>query len=59
MITNFGGVILGCIILKYFRFNKSSGLAVMFFCFMEVIIHILISIQDLGIFYKYGGKIIL
>lgn len=57
MITNFGGVFLGCVILKYFRFNKSSSLAVMFFCFMEVAIHILIGIQDLGIFYKYGARL--
>ncbi len=57
MITNFGGVILGCVILKYFRFNKSSSLAVMFFCFMEVVIHILIGVQDLGIFYKYGARL--
>lgn len=57
MITNFGGVILGCVILKYFRFNKSSSLAVMFFCFMEVVIHILIGVQDLGIFYQYGARL--
>lgn len=57
MITNFGGVILGLIILKYFRFNKSSSLAVMFFCFMEVVIHILIGVQDLGIFYRYGARL--
>lgn len=58
MITNFGGVILGCVILKYFRFNKSSGLAVMFFCFMEVLIHIFIGVQDLYIFYGYGARIL-
>lgn len=57
MITNFGGIILGCVILKYFRFNKSSSLAVMFFCFMEVVIHILIGVQDLDIFYQYGVRL--
>lgn len=57
MITNFGGIILGCVILKYFRFNKSSSLAVMFFCFMEVVIHILIGVQDLDIFNQYGARL--
>lgn len=56
MITNFGGVILGCIILKFWGFKKPAGLAVMIFCFAEVMIHVLIGIQDLAIFEPYGAR---
>ncbi len=54
MITNFGGVVLGCIILKFFRFRKPAAIAVMIFSFVEVGIHIMIGITDMGIFGQYG-----
>ncbi len=56
MITNFGGVILGCIILKFWGFKKPAGLAVMLFCFAEVMIHLIIGVQDLNIFAPYGAR---
>lgn len=54
MITNFGGVILGCIILKFWGFRKPAAIAVMLFSFAEFAMHLAIGIQDLGIFGQYG-----
>lgn len=54
MITNFGAVVLGCIVLKVWRFRKPAGIAVMMFSAFEVIIHITIGIQDMKIFNQYG-----
>lgn len=58
MITNFGGVILGCFILKFWGFKKPAGIAVMLFSFAEFAMHLAIGIQDLGIFGKYGMNIL-
>lgn len=58
MITNFGGVILGCIVLKLGGYKKAAGIAVMLFCFAEVAMHFAIGIQDLGIFGQYGMTIL-
>lgn len=54
MITNFGGVVLGCIVLKFWGFRKPAGIAVMLFSLFEVVIHVSIGIQDMKIFGQYG-----
>ena len=54
MITNFGGVILGCIVLKFWGFRKPAGVAVMLFSGFEVVIHIVIGITSLKTFAQYG-----
>ncbi len=58
MITNFGGVILGCIVLKFWKFRKPAGIAVMLFSAFEVVIHIVIGINSLNTFGKYGMQIL-
>ncbi len=54
MITNFGAVVIGCIVLKVWGFKKPAGIAIMLFSAMEVVMHIGIGIQDMQIFSKYG-----
>lgn len=54
MITNFGGVVLGCIVLKFWKFRKPAGIAVMLFSAFEVVIHIVIGITSLKAFGEYG-----
>lgn len=54
MITNFGGVVLGCIVLKFWGFKKPAGIAIMLFSLFEVFIHISIGIQDMQVFGEYG-----
>lgn len=54
MITNFGAVIVGCIVLKVWGFRKPAALAVMMFSALEVGIHIVIGVQDMQIFSEYG-----
>lgn len=54
MITNFGGVILGLVVLKARGFKKPAGIAVMLFCCMEVFMHVAIGVTDLGRFGPYG-----
>lgn len=54
MITNFGGVILGCVVLKFWGFRKPAAIAVMLFCGFELGIHVAIGIQDMAIFAEYG-----
>lgn len=56
MITNFGAVVLGCIVLKLFKFRKPAALAVMVFSFFEVFIHVVIGITDMQIFADYGAN---
>lgn len=58
MITNFGGVLLGCIVLKFRGFRKPAGIAVMLFSMFEVVIHIVIGINSLNTFGKYGMQIL-
>lgn len=58
MITNFGGVVLGCIVLKFWGFRKPAGIAVMLFSAFETVIHITIGIQDLGKFAPYGMNVV-
>lgn len=54
MITNFGGVMLGCIVLKFWGFRKPAGIAIMLFSAFEVVIHIMIGITSLKTFGAYG-----
>lgn len=54
MITNFGAVIWGCIVLKIRGFCKPAAVAIMMFSAFEVIIHITIAIQDMQLFSYYG-----
>lgn len=54
MITNFGAVVVGCIVLKVGGFQKPAGVAIMIFSAFELVIHITIGIQDMQIFGKYG-----
>lgn len=54
MITNFGAVVLGCLVLKVWGFRKPAGIAVMLFSAFEVAIHVTIGIQDMQIFGAYG-----
>lgn len=54
MITNFGAVVVGCIVLKVWGFRKPAAIAVMMFSAFEVGMHIAIGIQDMGIFGAYG-----
>lgn len=54
IITNFGGVLLGCIVLKFWGFRKPAGIAIMLFSMFEVIIHISIGITDRSLFAQYG-----
>lgn len=58
MITNFGGVILGCVVLKFWGFRKPAGIAVMLFSAFEVVIHVVIGINSLNTFGKYGMQIL-
>lgn len=54
MITNFGSVVLGCIVLKFWGFRKPAGIAVMLFSLFEVCIHIVIGITSMKTFGQYG-----
>lgn len=54
MITNFGGVVLGCIVLKFWGFRKPAGVAIMLFSAFEVVIHIVIGMTSLKTFGDYG-----
>lgn len=54
MITNFGAVVLGCVVLKVWGFRKPAGIAVMLFSLFEVVIHVSIGIQDMNTFAPYG-----
>lgn len=54
MITNLGGVLLGCIVLKFWGFRKPAGIAVMLFSAFEVVIHIVIGITSMKTFGNYG-----
>lgn len=54
MITNFGGVLLGLLVLKIWGFRKPAGIAIMLFSAFEVIIHIVIGITSMQTFLPYG-----
>lgn len=54
MITNLGGVLLGCIVLKDWGFRKPAGVAIMLFAAFEVVIHGVIGITSMKTFGAYG-----
>ena len=54
MITNFGGVLLGCIVLRVWGFRKPAGIAVMLFSAFEVVIHVVVGIDSMNRFGEYG-----
>lgn len=58
MITNFGGVLLGCIVLRFWGFRRSAGIAVMLFSVFEVVIHVVIGVTSLRTFGAYGMNIL-
>lgn len=58
MITNFGGVLLGCIVLKFWGFRKPAGIAIMLFSAFEVVIHVVIGINSMRTFGAYGQNIL-
>ncbi len=58
MITNFGGVLLGCIVLKFWGFRKPAGIAIMLFSAFEVVIHIVIGINSMNTFEAYGQNVL-
>ena len=54
MITNLGGVVLGCIVLRVWGFRKPAGIAIMLFSAFEVVIHVKIGISSMETFGPYG-----
>ncbi len=54
MITNFGGVVLGVVVLKVWGFRKPTGIAIMLFSLFEVVIHVAIGISSMQTFGQYG-----
>ncbi|MFV0519858.1 MAG: HXXEE domain-containing protein, partial [Lachnospirales bacterium] len=54
MITNFGGVLFGLVVLKKWGFNKTAGLMIMMFSAFEVVIHVVIGISSMETFGQYG-----
>ncbi|MCK9328612.1 MAG: HXXEE domain-containing protein [Candidatus Cloacimonetes bacterium] len=54
MITNFGAVIIGCIVLHFWGWKKSAAIAIMLFSLFEVVIHVTIGIADMKTFSSYG-----
>lgn len=58
MITNFGAVVIGCIVLGTWGYRRPSALAVMLFCAFEVAVHIIIGIRDMQLFRAYGMNVL-
>ena len=58
MITNFGAVMLGCIVLKFWGFRKPAAIAIMLFSAFEVVIHVFIGITDMRLFGPYGMNVL-
>lgn len=54
MITNFGGVVLGVIVLKFWKFGKGSGVAIGLFSLFEAVIHIVLAAKSLNAFSSIG-----
>lgn len=54
MITNFGGVVLGCIVLKFWGFRKPARISIMLFSAFEIFIHLAVGISSLKTFGPYG-----
>lgn len=58
MITNLGGVLLGCIVLIFWGFRASAGIAIAIFSLFEVIIHIFLGFKSYEAFHSQGQNIL-
>lgn len=54
MVTNFGGVVLGVVVLRVWGFRKPAAIAIMLFSGFEVVIHVAIGISSMQTFGAYG-----
>lgn len=54
MITNLGGVLLGVIVLRFWKFGKGSGIAIGLFSLFEAVIHIVLANKSLKAFSSIG-----
>lgn len=54
MITNFGGVILGVVVFRFWEFGKGSGVAIGLFSLFEAVIHIVLAGKSLSAFSELG-----
>lgn len=54
MITNFGGILLGIIVLKFWKFGKGSGIAIGLFSLFEAVIHVVLANKSLNAFSSVG-----
>src|SRR5574344_2319487 len=57
MITNFGGAILGIVVLLVWGFKTESGIAIGIFSLFEFVIHIFLASKSLSTFSAYGQKL--
>ncbi len=58
MITNFGAIALGCIVLFIWEFKNQAGIAIMIFSAFEVVVHIILAFKSYGEFVDAGQSII-
>lgn len=58
MITNFGAVVLGCVVLRFWGFRKPVAIGVMLFSAFEVVIHVAIGITAMRLFGPYGMNVL-
>lgn len=58
MITNFGAVVPGCVVLRFWGFRKPAAIGVMLFSAFEVIIHVSIGLADMRLFGPYGMSVL-
>ncbi len=54
MITNLGGVLLGVIVLRFWKFGKGSGIAIGLFSLFEAVIHVVLASKSLNAFSSVG-----
>lgn len=57
MITNFGGVLLGCIVLAVWGFRTSASISVMLFSLLECVVHTFLAAQSLSAFGDLGQTV--